>query len=168
MLRLQRLADEGFRIAFDGIDVLGLDAAIPVTLDTLVELERWRDPAAALGLTLRRPTRRPPTARAHLVGLLAERQGLGAAWRAVTYRAYWEDDLDLGDVAVLTRLASSAGLPVDEVAALLADGTRLARLRQRMQRRRSEGIGGVPVIEAHGTYVPATLGDDDLRRLAEL
>lgn len=168
VLRLQRLADEGLAVAFSGIDVLGVDAAIPVTLDVLAELESWREPAAALGLRLRRPSRRPPTARAHLVGLLAEEHGLGAAWRLVSYRAYWEDDSDLGDPAVLADLAAGVGLERGEVGDLLGDRVRLAQLRQRMQVRRSEGIGGVPVLEASGTYVPATLDDDDLRLLAGL
>lgn len=168
VLRLQRLADEGLRVAFEGIDVLGIDAAIPVTLDVLAELEAWRDRAADLGLELRRPSRRPPTARVHLVGTLAESRGLGAAWRLTTYRAYWEDDADLGDPAVLTELATGIGLERPAVTETLADRGRLARLRQRMQLRRSEGIGGVPILEFNGTYVPATMPDHDLRQLAEL
>lgn len=168
VLRLQRLADEGLPVAFEGIDVLGIDAAIPVTLDVLAELDEWRDRAAALGLTLRRPSRRPPTARAHLVGILADARGLGGPWRLTSYRAYWEDDADLGDAAVLTDLAVAAGLERAPVADLLGDRGRLAGLRQRMQVRRSEGIGGVPILEFAGTYVPATLTDDDLRHLAQL
>lgn len=168
MLRLQRLADEGLAVAFEGIDALGLDASLPVTLDALAELETWRGPAAALGLELRRPSRRPPTARVHLVGGLAERDGLGAAWRLATYRAYWEQDADLGDPAVLAELAGGVGIDRAAVADLLADRARLAQLRQRMQVRRSEGIGGVPVLEFDGTYLPATIGEDDLRRLAQL
>ena len=168
VLRLQRLADEGLPVAVEGIDVLGIDAAVPVTLDVLAELEAWRDVAADLGLELRRPSRRPATARVHLVAILAESVGLGAAWRLATYRAYWQEDADLGDPAVLTELAVGAGLGRGEVTELLADHGRLARLRQRMQLRRSEGIGGVPVLEFDGTYVPATMPDEDLRRLAEL
>ena len=168
VLRLQRLADEGLPVAFEGIDVLGIDAPIPVTLDVLAELEQWREPAAALGLELRRPSRRPPTARAHLVAITAEAAGLGAAWRLAVYRAYWEDDADIGDPVVLADLAASAGLERGAVTELLDDRPRLVRLRQRMQVRRSEGIGGVPVLEFDGTYVPATLPEDDLRRLAEL
>lgn len=168
VLRLQRLADEGLPVAFEGIDVLGIDAAIPVTLDVLAELEAWRGPAAELGLDLRRPSRRPPTARAHLVSTLAEPAGLGAAWRLATYRAYWEEDADLGDPATLAELAVGAGLQREEVVELLSDHGRLARLRQRMQVRRSEGIGGVPILEFNGTFVPATMPDDDLRQLAEL
>lgn len=168
VLRLQRLADEGLPVAFSGIDVLGIDAAIPVTLDTLAELEAWRGPAAELGLQLRRPSRRPPTARAHLVATLAEPQGLGAAWRLAVYRAYWEDDANVGAPPVLIDLAAAVGLERGAVEELLSDHGRMARLRQRMQVRRSEGIGGVPVLEFDGTFVPATMGDDDLRRLAQL
>jgi hypothetical protein len=31
---------------------------------------------------------------------------------------------------------------------------------------RQRGIGGVPVLEYQGAFVPADLDDDDLRRLA--
>lgn len=168
VLRLQRLADEGLPVAFEGIDVLGIDASLPVTLDILAELDRWRHQAAELGLELRRPSRRPPTARVHLVGSLAETSELGAAWRLASYRAYWEEDADLGDPGLLTELAVGIGLDQAAVTELLEDRSRLVRLRQRMQVRRSEGIGGVPVLEFNGTYVPATMSDEDLRRLAEL
>lgn len=168
VLRLQRLADEGLPVAFEGIDVLGIDAPIPVTLDALEELDAWREPAAELGLDLRRPSRRPATARTHLVATLAEAHGLGAAWRLATYRAYWEGDADLGDPTVLADLAVDVGLDRPAVTQLLDDHRQLARFRQRMQVRRSEGVGGVPILEFAGAFVPATLSDDDLRHLANL
>ncbi len=163
--RLQRLADEGLLVTFRGLDVLGLDATVPVTLDVLEELERVRPAAEALGLTLRRPSLRPPTALVHAIADLADDAGLGAAWRTAAYRAYWRDDADLGDPSVVAALAGSVGLDDELVDALLADGRIVAAVRRRTHTARGEGIGGVPVLVAHGTLVSADLDDDTLRQL---
>lgn len=168
VLRLQRLADEGLNVGFSGVEVLGLDVAIPPTLDVLAELERWSVTAAGLGLELRRPARQPPTLRAHLVATVADAHDLSAAWRLAVYRGYWEDGVDLHDADALVALAGEHGLPVDEVAGVLRDRERLTALRRRMAAKRSEGIGGVPVLDLDGSLVPATLTDDELRQLASL
>lgn len=110
--RFDRLAGQGLPVVYRGVDVLGIDATLPVTLDVLAELDRVADRAAALGVTLHRPSRRPSTARVHLVAELAE------------------------DV------------------------------RRRAHTARGEGIGGVPVLAAHGTLVSPDLADDDLWELA--
>ena len=166
VLRLQRLADEGGAVRFAGIDILGLDSSIPPTLDLLADLERHQDAARELGLTMRRPSRQPPTVSAHLVGEVAEEIGLGASWRSACLRAYWTRDADLHDDPTLLTLAELAGLPADVVAQRLADRTARANLRTRMLAQRRRGIGGVPVLESDGVFVTAALPDDDLRRLA--
>jgi 2-hydroxychromene-2-carboxylate isomerase len=169
VLRLQRLVDGGAAIGFAGIDVLGLATAIPVTLDQLEGIDRARDAAREVGLTLGRPTVRPPTLPAHLVGELAIEVGLGAAWRERCLRAYWEEDADLADERLLLDLAETTGLERVAVAALLDDRPRRIQLRQRMLASRSRGIGDVPVLEvAGGTFVPADLPEDDLLHLASL
>lgn len=166
VLRLHAIADAGGRVAFTGVDVLGLEATVPVTLDQLEELARHRDRLAALGLAVRRPTRRPPTLGAHLVGDLAEGADLGASWRTTVLGAYWERDVDLGDDTVLVELAERAGLDPAAAAALLADRPARIALRRGMTQLRGRGIGGVPVLDLDGTLVSADLPDDDLRQLA--
>lgn len=165
-LRLQRIADAGGRVAFQGFDVLGLEAAIPVTLDQLAELDRVGPALREFGIALRRPTRRPPTLPAHLVGELADDHELGAVWRLAVLRAYWEEDADLADRATLVELAAAAGLPVGVVGDRLADRAAHVQLRRQMLATRQRGIGGVPVLEYHGAFVSADLDDDDLRQLA--
>jgi predicted DsbA family dithiol-disulfide isomerase len=167
-LRLQRIADQGGAVGFQGIDPIGVDAALPVTLDQLDEIERWAGRAKELGLPVRRPSQRPPTVDAHLVGVIATASGLGAAWRAALFRAYWIDDAALGDHAVLIELARQAGLEIDDVADRLADPAARVALRQRMTADRNRGIGGVPVLELDGTFVSAELSEEDLRQLAGL
>ncbi len=166
VLRLQRIVDAGGQVGFSGFDTLGLDAAIPVTLDQLEELERHRPRAATLGLELRRPTLRPPTLGAHLVGDLAESVGLGASWRDAALRAYFERGVDLGDATALVELGRRAGLETEEVAAVLGDHAARTALRRRMLLVRGRGIGGVPVLDVDGTLLSADLPDADLRQLA--
>lgn len=168
VLRLQALADQGAQVGFAGIDVLGLDVSLPVTLDQLAEFHRWEPRARLLGLDLRRPPVRPATLGAHLIGTLAEAHDLGAAWRLAALEAYWTRGVDLGDDARLVELATRVGLPAERVQTWLADHSRRAALRRTMTTDRGRGIGGVPVLEFEGTFVGADISDEDLRRLAEL
>lgn len=168
MLRLQRLADEGLDVGFLGFDVLGVDTTLPATLDDLQDWQEHREAGAALGWELPRPRRHPATLRAHLVGELAIEQGLDAAWRMASYRAHWLEDRDLGDADVVVEVADAIGLDADEVAALLNDAGPRHRLRQRMLVQRGEGVGGVPVLEANGTFLSPFVPEADLRTLAGL
>lgn len=182
--RLQRLADEGLPVGFEGFDAVGVDVAIPATSETLAAVDDLLEAAGMVGLDLRRPYLVPPTGRAHALGLLAERGGLGASWRDVCYRAYWTDGADLADRAVLAALADAAGLSADAAGAALSDAAAVAEVRRRTTRHRREGVGGIPTILAQfgsggpplaggglgyaGTLVPGLLAEDDLRALAEL
>jgi 2-hydroxychromene-2-carboxylate isomerase len=168
LLRLQRIADAGGNVAFAGIDALGLAIAVPPTLDQLVEREQVAAQAAALGLPLGRPSRRPPTLLAHLLGDLADERGLGAAWREACLRAYWTLDADLGDPDRLRPLAASVGLAGVAVDELLGDQRRQVVRRQQDLTARRRGVGAVPLLELDGTFVPADLDDAALRELAAL
>lgn len=168
VLRVQAIADAGGRVGFQGIDVLGVDVALPVTLDQLDEIARFRGRADERGLEVRRPSQRPPTLAAHLVGDLATAQELGAAWRMAVLEAYWSCDAALDRVPVLLDLAQQVGLDRGEVAAALADPAVRTSVRHRMTADRARGIGGVPVLEFDGTLVSAELTDAHLWELAGL
>lgn len=168
VLRLQRLADEGLPVEFEGFEAIGVDATLPVTIEVIAAIDQVAAAAAAEGLVLRRPSALPPSARAHLVGAAAEDAGLGASWRQTCYRALWSDGADIGDSEVLVDLAARAGLDGERVRVLLADRAALAALRRRMAGHRREGVGGVPTLLAHRTLVPGLLPEADLRALAAL
>lgn len=168
LLRLQALADRGALVEFVGIDALGLEAAVPATLDQLEELDRFGPRLRALGLQTRRPRVRPPTLGAHLVAGLAAAHDLGAAWRRAVLGAYWSRGLDVGREETLVDLAAEVGVPAGEAADWLADSSRRAALWRTMASERGRGVGGVPVLEFEGTLVTADLDDDDLARLASL
>lgn len=166
--RAQRLADEGLPVEFEGFESIGVDSALPVTVDVDAALADLAGAAAAEGMVLRRPPSLPPTAAAHLVGERAEAEGLGRSWRQVCYRAFWQDGADLADRDVLIGLAGTAGLDAGRVGRVLEQPGALATLRRRMGVRRRQGVGGVPTILAQRTLVPGLLADDDLRALAAL
>ncbi len=168
VLRCQPHADAGGAIAFRGVDVLGIDTTVPVTVQQLEDFHAAIDQARTLGLDARPPTLRPPTVPAHLVTDLAHEHGLSAAWRHAVHVAYHVEGRDIGQEALLVELAESVGLPGDEVRTLLADRSRLAELRRRMLADRRRGVGGVPVLEFDGTLIPASLADDRLEELVFL
>ncbi|HUH07824.1 MAG TPA: DsbA family protein [Egibacteraceae bacterium] len=167
VLRLERLAESGMAIEFRGFDPFGLDAALPVTVEVLAEMQAHAGAADDEGLTLRRPPALPPTAAAHAIASIAERQGLGRRWRDSCYRALWERGADLGD-AVLTALAGDVGLDRDIAAAAVEDRALLASVRRQFAAHRRQGVGGVPAILAQRTLVPGLLSEQDLRALADL
>jgi len=166
--RVQRLADEGLAVAFEGFEATGVDATLPVTIEVLAALDELGEAAAAEGLVLRRPPGLPPTALAHVVGTVAEEGGLGASWRDTCYRAYWARGAAIGDRAVLIELAAEAGLDTAAVATALNDRLFIASVRRRVGGHRRNGVGGVPTILASRTLVPGLLPDDELRALAAL
>lgn len=166
--RVQRLADEGLPVTFQGFEVLGVDTTLPVTLDVTAALEDLAEAAAEEGVELRRPRWLPPTGLAHVVGTVAEQSGRGASWRATCYRAFWSDGVDLADRGVLVSLADRAGLDLDPVRTALDDRLFLNAVRRRTGDHRRNGVGGVPTILASRTLVPALLPLDELRGLAEL
>lgn len=168
MARLQQLADTGCVIGFEGFVPLEFGAPLPVTLDVLAQLERAGPVADELGLRLRRPSRLPPTMRAHAVSVVADAHDLGASWRARCYRAFWEDGADLADPEVLATLAEGSGLERAWIAPALQTTEPLRILRERMNRRRGQGAGGVPLLDANGTLVSAEISDDEVRQLAAL
>jgi predicted DsbA family dithiol-disulfide isomerase len=168
VLRLQRLRDAGVAVDVRGFDVLGLAVALPATMDDLADWERNRGAAADLGWDLPRPTRHPVTLSAHLVGEYARSVDLDAAWRLACYRAHWLGGDDIGEPAVLLRLAEAVGLEQTAVAAIVDDRGQHTTLRQQMLVHRGDGVGGVPVLDFEGTFLSPDLSDDDLAALAAL
>lgn len=168
LLSLQAVADEGQAVAFHGVDVLGLGATVPATLDDIADWQAHRDHLADRGWDLSRPRRHPPTLSAHLVEALATDAGLGAAWRHACLRAHWFDDRDLGDPTVLVVLGVEVGLDGDAVSALVGDRRAAMAARRAAIARRGDGIGGVPVLEVDDTLVSPFMSPADLRQLAAL
>ena len=165
VLRLQRLAASGADVAFVGFEAL-VDAHLPVTLEVMAAVGDLAGAASAEGIVLRRPPWLPPTALAHVAAEFAEGEGRGAAWREACYRAFWEEGADLAETRVLRAVGTRSGLGADAVHAVVEDPRRVAAFRRSLAAHRRLGVGGVPVLLAHGTLVPALLPEEDLRALA--
>ena len=164
--RLQRLADDGIAVEFVGFEAIGVDMALPPSLDVLAALDDLAGEARAEGVMLRRPRLLPPTARAHAVGTLAETHNLGASWRQACYTAFWSEGADIDDTATLVTLAQGAGLPAEQVETALTDVAFVASVRRAVGRHRRNGVGGVPTILAQRTLIPGLLPEEQLRELA--
>jgi predicted DsbA family dithiol-disulfide isomerase len=67
------------------------------------------------------------------------------------YHAYFVDGLNIGDPAVLIRIAESVGLPADEARDVLADRTFKEAVDEDWERASRSGITGVPSFIA-GKY----------------
>ncbi|MPZ88892.1 MAG: hypothetical protein GEU81_12625 [Nitriliruptorales bacterium] len=165
-LRLQRLVDQGLPAEFEGFEAIGLDTALPLTLDVIAAMDAVAETARDESLTLRRPRALPPTVLAHVVGAVADEGGLGASWRETCYRAFWSEGAAIGERAVLLKLAARAGLDPEPVGIALGDRLSLAAVRRRHAMHRRNGVGGVPTILASRTLVPGLLPEEQLRTLA--
>lgn len=165
VLRLDTLCKAGAVITFVGLDVLGLAIAVPFGSRQHAERDQWANDAATLGVPLGTPAWQPPTLKAHLLGHIAEQAGLGAAWRHNVLNAYWRDGAAIDNSDVLRELAGDVGLNPTAVASALTDNSRQRALTQQMTQTRRRGIGDVPILEVHGSFVSPHLNDADLAAL---
>lgn len=95
---------------------------------------------------------RPNTLNAHRVIRWAQGQDLGEAAAERLHKAFFEDHLDIGDLAVLTQLAGEIGLDADIIASLLpSDQDRQAVLDEEQFYRRL-GVQGVPCFIFNGQF----------------
>ena len=130
-------------------------------------------PAAGINFRFSGIPMRPNTLNAHRVIRWAQGQDLGEAASERLHKAFFEDHLDIGDLAVLTQLAGEIGLDGDIVASLLqSDQDRQAVLDEEQFYRRL-GVQGVPCFIFNGQFAvsgaeaPGVLADA-IRQAASL
>jgi predicted DsbA family dithiol-disulfide isomerase len=101
--------------------------------------------AAEVGLEYHLSTvRYTNTFAAHRVLHLASLHGRQDAMKERLMRAYFTENLPLGDTGTLVRLASEVGLDSDEVRRVVETGTYADEVRADIRRATSLGIRGVP------------------------
>lgn len=121
------------------------------------------DAGRVAGLTFRHDlmTRTPNTVEAHRLIRLAAPSGLQHALVDRLFRAYFQEGADVGDTAVLARLAAEVGLPEEAIAAFA--GGEAARDEVVMESRglAQAGINGVPsfVLDRHLLFSGAMPGE---------
>lgn len=110
--------------------------------------EHWRNRvlpmAADRGLVMRVPRRSVRSRRALQAALFARRTGCFRELDRALYRARFEEDADISDLAVLKRAGSEAGLDTDELANAVKASAHLDDLRSDLTLAGQLGISGVP------------------------
>ena len=115
------------------------------------------EPAKALGLDMKLPPSvcpRPYTRLAFEGMFFARENGGDARYSDLTYRAYFEEEQDIGELDVLCGIAERAGLDVDRFRKALEDGTYTEQVREAVEYSRNElKVTGVPSIYLNGESI---------------
>lgn len=109
--------------------------------------------AAGLTLDLGAIGRTPNTLNAHRLIHWAGLEGRQSAVVAALFRAYFQQGRDIGDRAVLTDIAGTAGMNATIAARLLASDADIDATRDRDRHARARGIQGVPCFIVADTHV---------------
>ena len=101
-----------------------------------------RDSGLVLDFT--KVTRYPSTVRAHVLRAVAAEAGVEHAVVLALFAAYFQAGEDIGDVEVLVRIGTAAGLHADTIRSALVDPDAVAAVRADADAMRARGIDGVP------------------------
>ena len=120
------------------------------------------DAGRVAGLTFRHDlmTRTPNTVEAHRLIRLAAPSGLQHALVDRLFRAYFQEGADVGDTAVLARLAAEVGLPEEAITAFTAGQAARDEVVMESRGLAQAGINGVPsfVLDRHLLFSGAMPG----------
>lgn len=132
-------------------------------VDTFHDQERRKhyqilvEPAKALGLDMKLPPAvcpRPYTRLAFEGMYYAREKGLDEKYSDLVYRAYFEQEQDIGEMDVLCGIAEKAGLDREEFRRALTGGIYTKQVKEETAYSREVlKVGGVPDIYINGTSV---------------
>lgn len=132
-------------------------------VDTCHDQERKKhyqilvEPARALGLDMKLPPAicpRPYTRLAFEGMFYAREKGLEEAYADLVYRAYFEEEQDIGETEVLCGIAARAGLDAEGFRRALDQGTYREQVKEETAYSRNVlKVGGVPAIYVNGAKV---------------
>lgn len=119
-----------------------------------------------LPVSIHVPTERVTNSRLALeVGLLARDQGIFDVYHRATFRAFFEQGLDLGSADTLVGIGRAAGLAPDLVGEALGDHRytpEVVRLRQEAE---NLGVAAIPTFVANNQGVIGIVAQDKLLRI---
>ncbi len=115
--------------------------------------------AQEAGISMKRPCHVPNTQKAHEATEYAREHGRLWEFHRRVFRAYWEDEEDIGDPAVLGRLARECGLESEGLRQALAEGRYTLQVRRQMDWARQAAVQGVPTVVFNGRF--AIVGAQD-------
>jgi predicted DsbA family dithiol-disulfide isomerase len=104
--------------------------------------------AARLGVPIRLPSAspQPRSTKAFELFCFASDRGVGNAYNIAVLKAFFQEDLDIGDPETLADIAASVGLDRADAHAVLADGRYTARHRAALADANSQDVHSVPTI----------------------
>jgi predicted DsbA family dithiol-disulfide isomerase len=109
-------------------------------------LDNMRQTAREAGIDMKRPPLIPNTRKAHEATEAAKEAGVLLPFHRSVFRAYWEDEENIGDMAVLCRIAAECGLDASELRAALDVGRFATPVQEEIDWSRAAGITGVPTF----------------------
>jgi len=108
-------------------------------------MQRVADTAKSDGLQFNQAHQRPGnTFDAHRLIKLANKHGKQSDMNERLFKAYFTDERTISDKAVLAKIGEEAGLPVDEVTAMLESDLYAKEVREDEAEAKEIGVRGVP------------------------
>jgi predicted DsbA family dithiol-disulfide isomerase len=107
------------------------------------------------------------TRRALAIAELARTRGRLEPFRAAAFEAHWREGKNLEDDGDLRAVATAAGLAPDEALRAADDPTFLARVDQKQEEARADGVTGIPTFIIAGEEVVGCLPYEALADAAE-
>ena len=119
--------------------------------------------ARGAGLVMRRPRWSPSTMLAHEATVYAKERGQDGEFHHAAARAYWETGADLGDMAVIRRIAEGSGLDWAQLSPRLESGFYRERVLQDYQDAKRRGVSGTPTYWTGGELLRGDVSLEDLK-----
>ena len=116
------------------------------------------------GIDMKRPPLIPNTRKAHEATEYAKEHGKLLDFHRAVFKAYFEDEENIGDTEVLARIARDAGLDEAGLREALADGRYDAAVAEQMEWARQAGITGVPTTIVNDRFAIVGAQDYELYR----
>lgn len=123
--------------------------------------------AEQFGLEMRFPPVKPRSRLAHEAAEFAREQGRFEEMRQAIFRAYFVDNLDIGQLEVLVEVGDSIGLDREALRRALEAGRYTERVMELEDVSRRLGVRAVPTIVIGGLGVEGVRPYDVLRRVLE-
>jgi predicted DsbA family dithiol-disulfide isomerase len=106
------------------------------------------------GMTLRLPPVQPRSRKAFEAAEFAREAGQFDAFHRALFQAFFQDGRDIGDVAVLRELATSAGLDAEALGHALAEGRYTERVLRDQELAQRMQLTGVPAMLVRPANAP--------------
>jgi predicted DsbA family dithiol-disulfide isomerase len=119
--------------------------------------------ARGVGLTMRRPPVAPNTSLAFQATLYAKEKGLDGEFHHAAAKAYWETGVNLGEMAVLQKVAQEVGLDWAELEGRLQSGHYQQQVMDEHADAKARDVGVVPTYVVDGEYLKGDVSLEDLQ-----